>query len=397
MPDYAKKLVRQQTAILARQTTQLVNRGTGASLADHRQKTGAQLVNAELIDHRRPAVQRKAQANGLPRQLKAGIEALSGMPMDHVKVHYNSAKPAQLQALAYAQGSDIHLASGQEKHLPHEAWHLVQQAQGRVKPTMQMKGTAINDNRGLETEADVMGAKALQMQTKHSQACGCPSCTGSSSSQSLLQKKAIAQRYCGAKGCQDPNCHDPKNHSMTHVRELRNVDIYNASRDKSSLGKGSDTNKKTRDYVQDPNSFYPEEVSLSYRNEDGSITGGSSYVQPPRTPGMKPDAGHIFGNQYGGSGTDTANIFAQEPKHNRGNSYNGQKTFGKWRRTENEIRKGIQKGHRMDVQAKLYRKKRRKYDPSTVSDEAYREFMKKWYYSRRDDDHDKGGGGGITT
>ena len=29
-------------------------------------------------------------------------------------------------ALAYAQGSDIHLAPGQEQHLPHEAWHVVQ-------------------------------------------------------------------------------------------------------------------------------------------------------------------------------------------------------------------------------------------------------------------------------
>jgi hypothetical protein len=54
--------------------------------------------------------------------------------MDHVQVHYNSAKPAQLNAHAYAQGSDIHLAPGQDRHLPHGAWHLVQQAQGRVHP-----------------------------------------------------------------------------------------------------------------------------------------------------------------------------------------------------------------------------------------------------------------------
>jgi len=56
--------------------------------------------------------------------------------MDHVQVHRNSSKPAQLNAHAFAQGSDIHLAPGQEQHLPHEAWHVVQQAQGRVKPTM---------------------------------------------------------------------------------------------------------------------------------------------------------------------------------------------------------------------------------------------------------------------
>ncbi len=108
---------------------------------------------------------RKANNTGLPDNLKAGIENLSGMSMDHVKVHRNSDKPAAVQAHAYAQGSDIHLGPGQEKHLPHEAWHVVQQAQGRVKPTMQLKGVAVNDDAGLEKEADVMGARSLQMQT----------------------------------------------------------------------------------------------------------------------------------------------------------------------------------------------------------------------------------------
>jgi hypothetical protein len=86
--------------------------------------------------------------------------------MDDVKVHYNSDKPAQLNAHAYAQGTDIHLASGQEKHLPHEAWHVVQQKQGRVQPTTMMKAKVpINDDQGLEKEADVMGARALQMKS----------------------------------------------------------------------------------------------------------------------------------------------------------------------------------------------------------------------------------------
>jgi hypothetical protein len=113
-----------------------------------------------------PQLQQAPRVNntGLPDQLKSGIESLSGLSMDHVRVHYNSSQPAQLDALAYAQGSDIHLAPGQERHLPHEAWHVVQQAQGRVKPTLQMKdGVAINDDAKLEHEADVMGTKALQI------------------------------------------------------------------------------------------------------------------------------------------------------------------------------------------------------------------------------------------
>jgi hypothetical protein len=113
----------------------------------------------------------KPNNTGLPNQLKAGIESLSGMSMDHVKVNYNSDKPAQLNAHAYAQGSEIHVAPGQEQHLPHEAWHVVQQAQGRVKPTMQMKqGVAVNDDVGLENEADVMGVRAMQASNQVSNA-----------------------------------------------------------------------------------------------------------------------------------------------------------------------------------------------------------------------------------
>lgn len=109
------------------------------------------------------SVQRKPNNTGLPNQLKSGIENLSGYAMDDVKVHYNSSKPAQLNAHAYAQGTDIHVASGQEKHVPHEAWHVVQQKQGRVQPTNQLKGKVnINDDVGLEKEADVMGDRALQ-------------------------------------------------------------------------------------------------------------------------------------------------------------------------------------------------------------------------------------------
>ena len=102
--------------------------------------------------------------NGLPVDLKAGVEQLSGMAMDDVRVHRNSAEPAKLGALAYTKGSDIHLGAGQERHLPHEAWHVVQQKQGRVKPTLQMKeGTPVNDDAGLERDADLMGDRAARV------------------------------------------------------------------------------------------------------------------------------------------------------------------------------------------------------------------------------------------
>jgi hypothetical protein len=98
---------------------------------------------------------------GLPDNLKSGIESLSGMSLDDVRVHYGSSQPAQLGAEAYTQGSEIHVAPGQEQHLPHEAWHVVQQAQGRVEPTVQLQnGVSANDDEGLEHEADAMGRSA---------------------------------------------------------------------------------------------------------------------------------------------------------------------------------------------------------------------------------------------
>ena len=100
---------------------------------------------------------------GLPEDLKAGVESLSGIDMGDVRVHRNSRTPAQLNALAYTQGNDIHIAPGQERHLPHEAWHAVQQKQGRVKPTMNLKGARINDDVKLEKEADRMATKAIKM------------------------------------------------------------------------------------------------------------------------------------------------------------------------------------------------------------------------------------------
>ncbi|MEM7038455.1 MAG: DUF4157 domain-containing protein, partial [Bacteroidota bacterium] len=115
-----------------------------------------------------PVQKQEASKNetGMPDDLKSGVESLSGMDMSDVNVHYNSSKPGQLKAHAYAQGSDIHIAPGQEQHLAHEAWHVAQQKQGRVQATTERGGAPVNDDAGLEKEADDMGAKAMQMKSE---------------------------------------------------------------------------------------------------------------------------------------------------------------------------------------------------------------------------------------
>ena len=105
----------------------------------------------------------RTSTGSLPPGLRTGIAALTGLDLGGVRVHLNSPEPALQQALAYTQGTNIHVAPGQESHLPHEAWHVVQQAQGRVQPTRQFKRTGLNDDAGLEREADAMGALAARV------------------------------------------------------------------------------------------------------------------------------------------------------------------------------------------------------------------------------------------
>lgn len=99
----------------------------------------------------------------LPAPLRAGVETLAGVGLGDVSVHYDSPRPASVQAHAFTQGGDIHLAPGQERHLPHEAWHVAQQRQGRVRSSGTVAGQPLNDDPGLEREADHMGARAAAM------------------------------------------------------------------------------------------------------------------------------------------------------------------------------------------------------------------------------------------
>ena len=142
---------------------QKATKNTASSVLDASSQSEALQRKADMANN---AAQReeapRPNNTGMPDNLKSGIESLSGFSMDDVRVHYNSSKPATVQALAYTQGTDIHVAPGQEKHLPHEAWHVAQQMAGRVSPTTIINGMPVNDNAALEHEADVMGEKAVQ-------------------------------------------------------------------------------------------------------------------------------------------------------------------------------------------------------------------------------------------
>ena len=126
------------------------------------------MIAKKTISPRDYSAHQIGKGSPLPEQLKTGIESLSGVSLDDVRVFHNSMTPVSLKTLGYTTGNDIHLAPGQEKHLPHEAWHVVQQRQGRVRnPDMdgeiaqQAVVAELNGDAPLTPEADVMGSKAM--------------------------------------------------------------------------------------------------------------------------------------------------------------------------------------------------------------------------------------------
>lgn len=108
----------------------------------------------------------KSNQTGIPDSLKKKFEEASGFSLSDVKVHYNSDEPKKIKALAYTQGSEVHIAPGQEKHLEHELQHVIQQKEGRVKPTGFVNGMQINDNPSLEAEASVPIQRATDKNMK---------------------------------------------------------------------------------------------------------------------------------------------------------------------------------------------------------------------------------------
>lgn len=165
--------------------------------------------DADAFTSQQPTAQLKDKVpkTNMPKRLAQGVESQTGVSMDGVKVHYNSDKPAQLQAKAFAQGKNIHLGKGERKHLPHEAVHVAQQMKGDVKPTGSVNGTAINDSPKLEREADVLGATAKKgAERKGTSQLMKDNSTFESLAQGKLNNDALIQRVADIPAGKDGMC-----------------------------------------------------------------------------------------------------------------------------------------------------------------------------------------------
>ncbi|MGV3609585.1 MAG: DUF4157 domain-containing protein, partial [Fluviicola sp.] len=285
---------------------------------------------------------------------------------DDVKVHYNSSQPASLQAHAYAQGTDIHVAPGQEKHLPHEAWHVVQQKQGRVQPTKQLKGkTNINDDAGLEKEADVMGAKAMQLKSDNQSNTIQRNETDESLKEVSLDELSEGDARTHLtdsfkKGDMKPPVVDESGKVVQRVPTQESWGggtLFTVL--KKDLGKGTVTSKGTREYVNDPSTYKPKKIKFDYATsgstkvaETAVITNPDAWVakNPKAARSYKSgsywDAGHKLGKQNGGLGDDNDWVFPQNPSLNQGNSRNEddvpEETHPIWRSHEDHFHDDVE-------------------------------------------------------
>ena len=118
------------------------------------------------------AAQKKPNKTGMSDAVKARMETVFNTDFSDVRIHPDSSKAPEVGALAYTQGSDIHIAPGQFRPdtaadaslLGHELAHVVQQREGRVRPTTEVGGMPVNDDPALEQEADAFGSQVNRLE-----------------------------------------------------------------------------------------------------------------------------------------------------------------------------------------------------------------------------------------
>ncbi|MDQ0112688.1 eCIS core domain-containing protein [Paenibacillus harenae] len=230
---------------------------------------------AALQMHRGQAVQRKASGsdvspaqggassassggagrNQLPLPLADKIQAAFKVDASTVNIHPNSSAAADVGALAYTQGNDIHFAPGQynpessqgQELIGHEMTHIVQQRVGRVKPTTEIGGLPVNDDPKLEREAESMGRRTAAANGPVQRSAD-PAAAAPASKAGNANSKAPIQRLPTRKQMEKEL--DPKSNFLfiknsTRVKSfLSLLDKFNNYVDKTDVGRTPDEIKK---------------------------------------------------------------------------------------------------------------------------------------------------------
>lgn len=192
-----------------------------------------------------PLTPPRVGADELPARLRAGIERLSGVSMQGVRVHYRSSRPARLRAHAFTQGSDIHVAPGQERHLAHEAWHAAQQRRAAVRATHREQAVPVNESPALEREADLMGERAMLSGPGPAAASPVAPAAPTQSAQSPVQPKRIIRADGSIEEVDDDyelgegerDLHEPAPHQLAPLQSSMRGALHPSGADPNPGGK----------------------------------------------------------------------------------------------------------------------------------------------------------------
>ncbi len=144
--------------------------GNKTNAREHENERSTYPLNDQVSSASPPPFQLKSSPSGMPEDTLNKMSGAFGQDFSDVNIHSDSQSAVDSGALAYTQGQDIHFAPGQydpksdsgQELLGHELTHVVQQGQGRVQANNQVNGMPLNDDKGLEKEADEMGEKVAQ-------------------------------------------------------------------------------------------------------------------------------------------------------------------------------------------------------------------------------------------
>lgn len=144
--------------------------GNKTNSPEHENERSSYAGNDAVSSASPPPFQLKSSPSGLPEDTLNQMSGAFGQDFSGVNIHADSQSAVDSGALAYTQGQDIHFAPGQydpksqsgQELIGHELTHVVQQNEGRVQANNQVNGMPLNDDHGLEKEADEMGEKVAQ-------------------------------------------------------------------------------------------------------------------------------------------------------------------------------------------------------------------------------------------
>gem|GEM_PF-3844556 len=182
------------------------NGGSGSASPGTFQLKRKKIVQPALKQNKSPFKLPQGTGASMGKSLRSKMEKSFKADFSKVKVFKNSKKAKAIGAFAFAQGNNVHFAPGQydpyspkgQELIGHELAHVVQQREGRVNPTKTQNGLGVNDNAGLEREADLLGKKAAQ-ETPLKYDYQVPSYESQVPSNELddkvLQQKSVVQKF----------------------------------------------------------------------------------------------------------------------------------------------------------------------------------------------------------